>query len=148
MKTTDGEIWAIDQSGRISFNLLRHHRSHAQALLFYTFDVIVCQGKSLVSTPLEKRQALLNYLFVDLGKNASPLCLEMKNCVWVKPERSCKSSSVNGRRMGTCDIQSLWGYVRTKSLAKSCLNDDDSYPKARMSCLFTLRTGLRYGQPS
>jgi ATP-dependent DNA ligase len=91
MKTTDGEILAIDQSGRISFNLLRHHRSHAQALLFYMFDVIVCQGKSLVSTPLEKKQALLNYLFVDLGKNASPLCLEMKNCVWVKPERSCKS---------------------------------------------------------
>src|SRR5262245_2513035 len=73
---------------------------------------------------------------------------EMKNCVWVKPERSCKSSSVNGRRMVTCDIQSLWGYVRTKSLAQSCLNDDDSYPKARMSCLFTLRTCLRYGQPS
>ena len=38
----DGEIIAIDKSGRISFNLLQHHRSHAQALLFYAFDVIVC----------------------------------------------------------------------------------------------------------
>jgi ATP-dependent DNA ligase len=43
--------------------------------LFYTFDVIVCQGKSLISTPLEKRRALLNDLFADLGKNASPVCL-------------------------------------------------------------------------
>jgi bifunctional non-homologous end joining protein LigD len=51
----DGEIVAVDKSGRISFSLLQHHRSHAQALLFYAFDVIVCQGKSLVSTPLEKR---------------------------------------------------------------------------------------------
>ena len=71
----DGEIVAIDKSGRISFNLLQHHRSHAQALLFYAFDVIVYRGKSLVSTPLEKRRALLNEIFSDLGKNASPLCL-------------------------------------------------------------------------
>src|SRR5215470_16250796 len=71
----DGEIVAIDKSGRISFNLLQHHRSHAQALLFYAFDVMGCRGKSLISTPLEKRRRLLNGLFVDLGKNASPLCL-------------------------------------------------------------------------
>jgi len=70
----DGEIVAIDKSGRISFNLLQHHRSHAQALLFYAFDVIVCRGKSLVSTPLEKRRTLLNELFDDLGKKASPVC--------------------------------------------------------------------------
>jgi ATP-dependent DNA ligase len=37
----DGEIVAIDKSGQISFNLLQHHRSHAQALLFYAFDVIL-----------------------------------------------------------------------------------------------------------
>jgi len=71
----DGEIVAIDKSGQISFNLLQHHRSHAQALLFYAFDVIVCQGKSLVSTPLEKRRALINEILEDLGKNASPVCL-------------------------------------------------------------------------
>jgi ATP-dependent DNA ligase len=40
--------------------LLQHHRSHAQALLFYAFDVFVCQGKRLVGTPLEKRWALPN----------------------------------------------------------------------------------------
>src|SRR5215470_5442033 len=32
-------------------------------------------GKSLVSTPLEKRRALLNELFADRGKNASPIGL-------------------------------------------------------------------------
>jgi DNA ligase D-like protein (predicted ligase) len=67
----DGEIVAIDKSRRISFNLLQHHRSHAQALLFYAFDVIVCRGKNLLSTPLEKRRALLSELFEDLGQNAS-----------------------------------------------------------------------------
>jgi bifunctional non-homologous end joining protein LigD len=71
----DGEIVAIDKSGRISFNLLQHHRSNAQALLFYAFDVMVCRGKNLLITPLEKRRTLLNELFEDLGKDASPLCL-------------------------------------------------------------------------
>jgi len=42
----DGEIVAIDKSGRISFNLLQHHRSHVQALPFYAFDVIVCRVKA------------------------------------------------------------------------------------------------------
>jgi ATP-dependent DNA ligase len=59
----------------ISFNLLQHHRSNAQALLFYAFDVIICRGKKLVSAPLEKRRTLLNEIFKDLGKNASPVCL-------------------------------------------------------------------------
>ena len=29
----DGEIVAVDESGRVSFNLIQHHRSQAQALL-------------------------------------------------------------------------------------------------------------------
>jgi bifunctional non-homologous end joining protein LigD len=56
----DGEIIALDKNGRISFNLLQHHRSHAQALLFYAFDVIVHCGQSLINVPLEKRRRLLN----------------------------------------------------------------------------------------
>ena len=35
----DGEIVALDEKGRVSFNLLQHHRSKAQALVFYVFDV-------------------------------------------------------------------------------------------------------------
>jgi bifunctional non-homologous end joining protein LigD len=37
----DGEIIALDASGRISFNQLQHHRPHAQTILFYAFDVII-----------------------------------------------------------------------------------------------------------
>ena len=69
----DGEIIALDKDGRISFNLLQHHRSHAQALLFYAFDVIVYRGKNLLEVPLEKRRKLLNELFEDLGKKANPI---------------------------------------------------------------------------
>jgi bifunctional non-homologous end joining protein LigD len=41
----DGEIVALDERGRISFNLLQHHRSKAQALLFYAFDVLTLLGR-------------------------------------------------------------------------------------------------------
>jgi ATP-dependent DNA ligase len=66
---------AIDQAGRISFNLIQHHRSNAHALLFYAFDVIVCQGKSLLKTPLEKRRKILGELFKNLGDKPSPIAL-------------------------------------------------------------------------
>jgi hypothetical protein len=34
---SDGEIIALDENGRISFNQLQHHRSQAQAILFHAF---------------------------------------------------------------------------------------------------------------
>ena len=49
----DGEIVAIDENGRISFNLLHHHRSQAQALLFYAFDVLIHRGINLLNEPLQ-----------------------------------------------------------------------------------------------
>jgi ATP-dependent DNA ligase len=44
----DGEIIALDETGRISFNMLQHHRSQAQAILFYAFDVIIHRGRTSV----------------------------------------------------------------------------------------------------
>src|SRR5690348_9864982 len=41
----DGEIVALDQSGRSSFNLLQHHRSKAAAIRFYVFDLLFYNGK-------------------------------------------------------------------------------------------------------
>jgi bifunctional non-homologous end joining protein LigD len=64
----DGEIVAIDENGRISFNLLQNHRSAAQALLFYAFDVIACRGRSLLRVPLSERRRLLK----DLLKPQAP----------------------------------------------------------------------------
>ena len=40
----------VDEQGRISFNLLQHYRSKAEALLFYAFDVLMCRGISLPAT--------------------------------------------------------------------------------------------------
>jgi len=59
----DGEIVAVDKQGRISFNLLQHHRSRAEALLFYAFDVLMCRGISLLKEPLHIRREVLERIF-------------------------------------------------------------------------------------
>jgi DNA ligase D-like protein (predicted ligase) len=69
----DGEIVAVDESGRVSFNLLQHHRSKAQALLFYVFDVLVFGGRSLLNEPLERRRETLREIFK--GIKAAPIAL-------------------------------------------------------------------------
>jgi bifunctional non-homologous end joining protein LigD len=55
----DGEIVALDESGRPSFNLLQNHSSKAAALIFYVFDVMILAGKDVMAEPLIARRELL-----------------------------------------------------------------------------------------
>jgi bifunctional non-homologous end joining protein LigD len=71
----DGELVAIDANGRISFNLLQHHRSQAQALLLYVFDVLIYRGINLLDEPLSKRREVLTNIMKPLSRNASPIAL-------------------------------------------------------------------------
>ena len=68
----DGELIALDKNGRVSFNMLQHHRSQAQAILFYAFDVIIHRGRRLIHVPLETRRELLSDIGADL-KTRTPL---------------------------------------------------------------------------
>jgi bifunctional non-homologous end joining protein LigD len=52
----DGELVALDESGRPSFNALQNQ---AAAVSYYLFDVLVLAGKDLTQQPLEARRALL-----------------------------------------------------------------------------------------
>jgi DNA ligase D-like protein (predicted ligase) len=62
----DGEIVALDENGRISFNLLQHHRSKAQALVFYAFDVLIYRSRSVLNVPLYFRREVLRRIFEDI----------------------------------------------------------------------------------
>jgi ATP-dependent DNA ligase len=70
----DGEIVAVDENGRISFKLLQHHRSKAQALLFYVFDVVIYRGRSLLKEPLTARREILREVVSGLGKAGPVVC--------------------------------------------------------------------------
>jgi DNA ligase D-like protein (predicted ligase) len=69
----DGEIVALDEKGRVSFNLLQHHRSKAQALVFYAFDVLIYRGRSVLQVPLYFRREVLRRIFED--NNPAPISL-------------------------------------------------------------------------
>jgi ATP-dependent DNA ligase len=63
------------RNGRISFNLLQYHRSRAQVLLFYAFDVLIWRSKSLLNLPLEERPKVLGGIFQKLRSKPSPIRL-------------------------------------------------------------------------
>jgi bifunctional non-homologous end joining protein LigD len=62
----DGEIVALDEAGRPSFNILQNHLSTAERIHFYAFDLLACRGKSLLKAPLERRRELLKTVLTPL----------------------------------------------------------------------------------
>ncbi len=59
----DGEIVALDKTGRSSFQLLQGlDTAERPPLYFYVFDILRHDGKSLLGTPLHERKALLEKL--------------------------------------------------------------------------------------
>jgi bifunctional non-homologous end joining protein LigD len=56
---TDGEIVALDEDGRPSFNALRNHGSSGVTVVFYVFDVMVLEGRDVMREPLQRRRELL-----------------------------------------------------------------------------------------
>ncbi len=55
----DGEVVALDVSGRPSFNTLQNYGSSRVPIFYYTFDVVVLAGRDLRSEPLDTRRELL-----------------------------------------------------------------------------------------
>src|SRR5437763_13130631 len=55
----DGEVVALDENGRPSFNLLQNYGSGGVQLVYYAFDVMVLSGRDVMRGPLETRRALL-----------------------------------------------------------------------------------------
>lgn len=64
----DGEIVAVDASGRPSFQALQHRRGYAgYTPVFYAFDLLFLNGKELVRQPLEERRAQLRPVLEGSG---------------------------------------------------------------------------------
>jgi DNA ligase D-like protein (predicted ligase) len=55
----DGEVVALDASGRPSFNALQNHSSSTTPIVYYVFDVLVIAGRDVMAEPLKRRRELL-----------------------------------------------------------------------------------------
>jgi len=52
----DGEIVALDESGRPNFNLLQSYRKEAIHIHYFIFDLLVCNDRDLTKLPLSERR--------------------------------------------------------------------------------------------
>jgi bifunctional non-homologous end joining protein LigD len=64
----DGEIVAVDASGRPSFQALQHRSAHPQhSIAFYAFDLLHLSGEDLTAFTLQDRRAKLPDLLDESG---------------------------------------------------------------------------------
>jgi bifunctional non-homologous end joining protein LigD len=65
----DGEVVALDEKGRSSFQLLQalEMEGRKAPVRFYVFDLLQLNGKSLIKLPLAQRKQVLNKLCEDAG---------------------------------------------------------------------------------
>lgn len=55
----DGEVVALDEEGRPSFNTLQNHGSAAAPVHFFIFDLLILKGRNVMGEPLKERRRLL-----------------------------------------------------------------------------------------
>lgn len=58
----DGEICAFDENGKTSFSILKTHLSEGGSLVYFAFDLLEIDGRSLRSKPLSERKDALKDL--------------------------------------------------------------------------------------
>jgi bifunctional non-homologous end joining protein LigD len=67
----DGEVVALDEDGKPSFNILQNFGTGTAPIYFYIFDLLILAGKDVMSRPLVERRQLLETLI--LPKLAEPI---------------------------------------------------------------------------
>lgn len=75
----DGEIVAVDEQGRPSFQALQHRGTHPKhAIVFYAFDLLHLNGEDTTALPLKARRAKLVQV---IDKSGLLLALELPGSV-------------------------------------------------------------------
>ena len=86
----DGEIVALDEEGRSSFQLLQAHEMEGRKppICYYVFDLMQLEGRSLIKLPLTQRKEILAKICEnvgdpirfsgEIGADASKLLAEVK----------------------------------------------------------------------
>jgi ATP-dependent DNA ligase len=63
----DGEVVALDESGRPDFHSLQHFTAAASRIHYFLFDLLSLEGRDLTSLPLAERRKLLKSIKLRSG---------------------------------------------------------------------------------
>jgi len=55
----DGEVVALNESGRPDFNLLQHYRAEASRIHYFVFDLLVYNNRDLTRLSLVERRQIM-----------------------------------------------------------------------------------------
>ncbi len=98
----DGEIVALDEQGRPSFQLLQNNMSKVFDAYFYAFDLLNRNGEEFLRSPIEQRRALLDEMMADPADplRRSPL-LDAPSSQVLDAVRKLGLEGVVGKRNGS-----------------------------------------------
>ena len=63
----DGEVVALDESGRPDFHRLQHFTAEASRIVYFVFDLLIFEQRDLTNLPLTERRKLLKSIRVPSG---------------------------------------------------------------------------------
>ncbi len=100
--TLDGEIVALDDEGRPSFQLLQNNMSRPLAVYFYAFDLLHREGRDWQGRPIGERRAELQKLLAEPEDpiRLSPL-LDAPSSQVLEAVRKLGLEGVVGKRVGS-----------------------------------------------
>lgn len=99
----DGEIVALDEKGRSSFQMLQAYDLHQEQppLCYYVFDLLRLKNKDLTDLPLLERKERLRHLFKDTGVIRYSSSLEGDAAKLLKHARKLGLEGLIGKRPGS-----------------------------------------------
>jgi len=74
----DGEVVALDETGKPSFNVLQNCGSSPAAVFYYVFDLLVLASRNVMGEPLAARRALLEKRILPKLRDPLRYSVELK----------------------------------------------------------------------
>ena len=94
----DGEIVALDDAGRPTFNLLQNFVGEAGRIRYFIFDVLYHKGRDLTGIPLAERRKVLGSLKINNARIKVSETVEAESGALLEGARQQRLEGIVGKR--------------------------------------------------